>query len=115
MPKQFSEQERRKIDARLLSVARDLLAHRSARKIVVEELTRAAGISKGSFYLFYPTKETLFYEVMRLEERTVQGPLIAALEASHSRPIKSSQSRGKQSHGSKVTAARVGWGGGAAM
>ena len=81
MPKQFSEQERRKIDARLLSVARDLLAHRSARKIVVEELTRAAGISKGSFYLFYPTKETLFYEVMRLEERTVQGPLIAALES----------------------------------
>ena len=33
--------------------------------IKVEELTKAAGISKGAFYKFYPAKELLFYEILR--------------------------------------------------
>lgn len=34
------------------------------RKITVEELAKEAGISKGAFYKFYPTKEMLFFELL---------------------------------------------------
>ena len=34
------------------------------RKTSVEQLTEAAGIAKGSFYKFFPSKELLFFAVL---------------------------------------------------
>jgi AcrR family transcriptional regulator len=64
MPKGFSERERTLIRAQLLAKGRELFATQGIKKANVEDLTRAAGISKGAFYLFYNSKEELFFELM---------------------------------------------------
>jgi AcrR family transcriptional regulator len=39
------------------------------RKTSIGELTKAAGIGQGSFYLFFRSKEDLFFEILDQEER----------------------------------------------
>lgn len=79
MPRGFSEQERAAIRASLQARARELLASYGVRKTSVEDLTAGAGISKGAFYLFYDTKEELFYEVFQQFEAEYQAALLGAL------------------------------------
>ena len=52
------------IKERLLAAGRELFARYGLRKTTVEELARAAGIAKGTFYLFFPSKEALYAEVL---------------------------------------------------
>jgi len=52
------------IRERLLAAGRELFARYGLRKTTVEELARAAGIAKGTFYLFFPSKEALYAEVL---------------------------------------------------
>lgn len=62
-PKSFSEAERAAIDQRLRAVATDCLNRYGVRKTTVDELVRLANIPKGTFYLFYPSKEELFFSL----------------------------------------------------
>lgn len=52
------------IRERLLSAGRELFSRYGLRKTTVEDITRAAGIAKGTFYLFFPSKEALYGEVL---------------------------------------------------
>jgi AcrR family transcriptional regulator len=73
MPKRFSENERAIIRQRLMDVAEACLAQYGVRKTSVDEITRRANIPKGTFYLFYDTKELLFFEVFcRFHDRMHQ-------------------------------------------
>lgn len=63
MPKAFSENERNFIKQRLIEEAEHCLIRYGARKTTVDELVKRAGIPKGTFYLFYDSKELLFYDV----------------------------------------------------
>ncbi len=60
MPKIFSAEERAAIEERLLSAAGECLREYGVRRTTVDELVRRAHIAKGSFYLFYDSKEDLF-------------------------------------------------------
>jgi AcrR family transcriptional regulator len=60
MPKGFSEQEKASISKALLDAGAAMLRTHSVSKISVEDLARAAHISKGAFYQFFPSKEALF-------------------------------------------------------
>ena len=64
MPKGFTDREKALIRAGLLEKGRELFATYGLRKTNVEELTRAVGISKGAFYLFFDSKEELFFELL---------------------------------------------------
>ena len=64
MPRAFTDAERERIRERLLAVGRELFARYGLRKTTVEELARASGIAKGTFYLFFPSKEALYAEVL---------------------------------------------------
>lgn len=64
MPKAFNDREKELIRQRLLEKGRELFETYGLRKTNVEDLTRAAGISKGAFYLFYQSKEQLFVDVL---------------------------------------------------
>src|SRR5918912_2045574 len=64
MPKGFSEREKEIIRSSLLEKGRVLFGTYGIKKTNVEDLTRAAGISKGAFYLFYDSKEELFFEIL---------------------------------------------------
>ncbi len=60
----FSEEENGKIRQELLTEAKARAITAGTRKTSVEELTDAVGISKGSFYKFYDSKELLFFAVL---------------------------------------------------
>lgn len=46
------------------------------RKTSVDQLTRAAGIPKGTFYLFYASKEELFLEILEQIEAELRAELL---------------------------------------
>ena len=64
MPRGFSEREKTLIRAQLLAKGRELFATQGIKKANVEDLTKAANISKGAFYQFYDSKEALFFEIL---------------------------------------------------
>jgi len=63
MPKTFTKNEREFIQKRLMEEAKNCLVQYGARKTTVDELVKRVNIPKGTFYLFYDSKELLFYDV----------------------------------------------------
>ena len=80
MPKAFTEHEKELIAGRLLEAGERQFSAYGLHKTNVEELARAAGISKGSFYLFYPSKEALFMDVVERAEKRFRQQVLAALD-----------------------------------
>ena len=60
----FTDYETAQIRAALLTEARRCAVTLGMRKTSVEQLTEAVGISKGSFYKFFDSKELLFFAVL---------------------------------------------------
>ena len=60
----FSDFETEQIRKALLTEARRCAVTLGMRKTSVDQLTQAVGISKGSFYKFYESKELLFFAVL---------------------------------------------------
>ena len=80
MPKGFTEREKEIIQARLLENGHKMFASYGLRKTNVEDLTRAIGISKGAFYIFYESKEALFMDVIEAAERQFRTQVLAEIE-----------------------------------
>ena len=80
MPIAFTAEERTVLTGQLLESARRFVKEQSARKVTVEQLTDSVGISKGAFYLFYPSKEHLFYALLRQMHTELYGPAMELLE-----------------------------------
>ncbi len=71
MAKGFNERERETIRQKLMDAAEACWGKYGIKKTSVDELVSMANISKGSFYLFYPSKEHLFMDTFeRIDERT---------------------------------------------
>ncbi|MCI8956360.1 MAG: TetR/AcrR family transcriptional regulator [Eubacterium sp.] len=64
MARGFSEQEKENIRKKLIEACKQCWTKYGYKKTNVDELCKYAGISKGAFYLFYKTKESLFCEVL---------------------------------------------------
>jgi len=79
MPKAFSKEEKERIRSLLLEKASELFARFGLRKTNIEDLTNAAGISKGAFYLFFPSKEELFLALLQ-EVENAQRKRISEFE-----------------------------------
>jgi AcrR family transcriptional regulator len=79
MPKAFTPDEKERIRAMLIEKAGELFARYGLRKTNIEDLTKAAGISKGAFYDFYPSKEALFLALLNGVEKA-QREKIAQFE-----------------------------------
>lgn len=66
MPRSFTEDEKKHIKSKLID---ECAKHWSAfgyKKTSVDELCAKAGISKGAFYIFFKSKESLFCETLCL-------------------------------------------------
>jgi len=71
MAKGFSGKEKEAIREKLMDAAEACWGISGIKKTSVDDLVRMVNISKGSFYLFYPSKEHLFMDVFeRIEIRT---------------------------------------------
>ncbi len=80
MPRVFSEEDRQAIRRSLLEQGRKLFLRYGLRKTNVDELARAAGIAKGTFYRFFDSKEELCLEIFHLEESDLSGEIQGILE-----------------------------------
>ena len=80
MSKAFSEQEKVLIRKQLLEQGYKLFSTYGLKKTNIEEIAQASGISKGAFYGFYDSKETLFLEVIEQAENHVRQQILAAID-----------------------------------
>ncbi|MCI8940543.1 MAG: TetR/AcrR family transcriptional regulator [Dorea sp.] len=64
MPRSFTEREKVQIRNHLKKSCKQSWTQYGYKKTSVDELCRQAGISKGAFYLFFDSKESLFGEVL---------------------------------------------------
>ena len=60
----FTDYETEQLRKALLKETRHCAVTLGMKKTSVEQLTKAVGISKGSFYKFYESKEMLFFAVL---------------------------------------------------
>jgi len=81
MPKTFTKNEREYIKKRLMEEAQNCLKLYGVRKTTVDELVKRVNIPKGTFYLFFESKEILFYEVICSFHDELQTGLMREIEA----------------------------------
>ncbi len=81
-PKAFTEDEKTIVRSKLMEAALKKLSTTGIKKTTVEELARAAGISKGAFYLFYESKELLFLDALEEEQIKIHEAIIVSLQES---------------------------------
>jgi AcrR family transcriptional regulator len=68
----FTEQEKEQIYKCLLTKGRELFIKHGLSKTSIDDLVQACGISKGSFYKFFSSKEELFYIILQKQEEIPQ-------------------------------------------
>lgn len=81
MPKTLSESERAYIKERMKTETEKCLASYGIRKTTIDELVKRVGIPKGTFYLFYESKEQLLYEVIMEFDKKAQEQLLQEITA----------------------------------
>lgn len=86
MPRPFDERERSAIRQRLRAVGREQFGTRGLRKTTIADLARAAGIAKGSFYLFFASKEDLFFQLLEEVQNELRGPMLEPDEVIDANP-----------------------------
>ncbi|MGN0437640.1 MAG: TetR/AcrR family transcriptional regulator, partial [Lachnospiraceae bacterium] len=79
MPKVYSEEERNTIITRLKEEANILMQEKGVKKTTVDELVKRVGIPKGTFYLFYPSKEMLLFDVSQDFHKQVDDYITAGI------------------------------------
>jgi AcrR family transcriptional regulator len=80
LPKGFTEHEKELIRKRLLKEGYRQFSTYGLKKTNIEELAKAAKISKGAFYLFYESKEALFMDVAEVAEQRYRQELLATID-----------------------------------
>ncbi len=80
MPRGFTEHEKELIRKRLVKEGYKQFSAYGLKKTNIEELAKAAKISKGAFYLFYESKEALFMDVAELAEQRFRQEILAAID-----------------------------------
>jgi AcrR family transcriptional regulator len=68
MPKAWNEREKELVRKAMYEEGRKLFEKYGLRKTTVDEIVRAARISKGSFYLFFDSKEELYFDILEKAE-----------------------------------------------
>lgn len=79
MPRSYSEQEREYIRKRLKEEAAKCLAQYGVRRTTVDEIVQRVHIPKGTFYLFYPSKELLLFDAIQEQHERITSELYQAI------------------------------------
>ena len=76
MARSFSEREKENIKRSLQDACKQSWTQYGYKKTSVDDLCKQVGISKGAFYLFFESKESLFCEVLcSVQEQICNGAL----------------------------------------
>ncbi len=79
MPRAFNEMERIRIRERLIAAGKKAINRSGARLLGIDDVSREAGISKGSFYSFFPSREDFILSVFEAWEDEHRSALIRAI------------------------------------
>ena len=71
-PKYITPEEITRIKAKLYEKGTQLLLIHGVKKTNVEDITKAAGISKGSFYHYFNSKEEFFFDIFEQFHENMQ-------------------------------------------
>jgi AcrR family transcriptional regulator len=82
MPKGFTESEKQLIRTKLIETGKEFFERFGVRKTNVADLAREAGIAKGSFYLFFNSKEDLFLTINEEFDKHLQEEVARKLKKS---------------------------------
>ena len=69
----FTDYETEQLRKALLKETRHCAVTLGMKKTSVEQLTKAVGIAKGSFYKFYESKEMAFFAVLDSAHEFIRG------------------------------------------
>ena len=75
MPKSYTEKERAAIITELRDAALESMLQKGITKTTVDELVNKVRIPKGTFYLFYSSKELLLYDAIMQKEEEIHKKL----------------------------------------
>lgn len=84
MPKSFSNSEKEYIREKLQNAALGCIREYGFKKTTVDEIVKRANIAKGTFYLFYKSKEILLYEVFMDFHNQIQDEFLSIIKANAS-------------------------------
>jgi AcrR family transcriptional regulator len=87
VPRAFTAEETDRIRDRLKKAGKDAFARRGIRGTTVDELAWAAAISKGAFYRFFDSKESLLLALLDDYEITMQAEIVEAVRREPGRSI----------------------------
>ena len=76
MPSGFSKEEKEQIINNLIEEGTKLFSIYGLKKTTIRDLTKAVGISKGSFYKFFNSKEELYFEILDKEGQKLREKLM---------------------------------------
>jgi len=79
MTRPFNPNERNIIRQKLMDKGRELFGTLGLKKTSIEDLARAANISKGSFYSFFNSKEELYLEIIESLEGEIRKQITKGL------------------------------------
>ena len=79
MPIAFTEEEMTKLRHELMLAGIRLSRELGLQRMSVEKITSAVGIAKGSFYIFFDSKENFILEIADYANRETEKMLLAAL------------------------------------
>ena len=88
MPRAFNEREKEVLKGRLIEAGKRSLNRLGMRNLRVEELAQEAGISKGSFYSFFPSKEEFVLSIFESWENQYRRELLDKVLAEREEPRK---------------------------
>lgn len=71
MPKVISEDEKRLTKKALQQAGIALTKSKGLRNVTVDDITKSVGMAKGSFYLYYKTREEFLYETLKISEKKI--------------------------------------------
>ncbi|RCX21339.1 TetR family transcriptional regulator [Fontibacillus phaseoli] len=80
MPR-FSENEKKRINEKLLTEGERLFLTHGIKKVTIDDLVKAAGIAKASFYTFYESKEYLYLDIVQNIQQTIFAELNTLLDS----------------------------------
>jgi len=86
MPRAHTPEQQLRIRTTLLREGEARFADKGLQGVTIAELSRVAGIGKGTFYLYFESKEALFFAIQEQLEQSFKRELVTKLEPLRDQP-----------------------------
>lgn len=72
----------------IIKIASELFSEKSYHDVTMDEIASAVGVAKGTLYLYFPSKERLYLEILEHSFEAIEALLEREIEKSDSAPAK---------------------------